>query len=68
MIGHVIAAYCRGRRDAQAGERRRRQYGETEQAREIYLLGHRDELERMTREGRLPQMRLELELEPRGAE
>lgn len=61
MIGHVIAAYCRGRSDAQAGERKPRQRGDTDYIRTIYLLGFEDEAARMAAGGWLPQTRLELE-------
>lgn len=67
MIGHVIAAYCRGRSDAQAGSKAPRSSGDTDYTREIYLLGFTDEARRMARDGRLPQMRLELEPGAAGA-
>lgn len=60
MIGQVIRLYCQGVRDARAGEKRPARRSESTHNRVIYLLGYNDERERMRREQRLDQLRLDL--------
>lgn len=59
LIGRLIGAYGLGRRDAQA-DRLRPPGLEDGRERAAYVLGHRDERERMHLERRLPQYKLDL--------
>jgi hypothetical protein len=68
MIGHLVAAYCRGREDAAAGRRPRSCYGRERYAHQIYRTGHSDERKRMAETGRLPQLELDLDTPREGAQ
>lgn len=61
MIGHVISAYCHGRRCAWAGRLLERQPDETDQARRFVVLGFHEEQARMREAGQLPQLELALD-------
>ena len=62
MIGHLIGAYCDGRRDARHGPRRPRDPKQTSDVRLAYLAGYRDEAARMRERGELQQVSIALEL------
>jgi len=61
MIGHLIGAYCEGRRDARHGPPRPRDPKQASDVRLAYSQGYRDEAARMRERGELQQVPLPLE-------
>lgn len=61
MIGRVVALYAEGVRDARGGRKRRRLPGERDYHRLLYLLGWKDERERMRARRQLDQKDLFLD-------
>lgn len=66
MIGHIAEAYRKGRMDARAGVKQRRdRHHDTDQVRRFYLLGWKDEKKRMDAIRECPQLEMALETEKR---
>lgn len=61
LIGRVVALYAEGVRDARGGRKRRRLPGERDYHRLLYLLGWKDERERMRARRQLDQKDLFLD-------